>query len=95
MTAVVDGLEHTPTRPGWWCAACGDDWPCAVAKVQLAEQFAGARSALVIYLAVCQWEAIDDATLSPRGGIRIVNNMRERFVGWTDALERNGRSDVE
>ena len=28
-------MLHTPWRPAWDCAACGEPWPCAAAKAEL------------------------------------------------------------
>ncbi len=93
MKTVITETEHTPTRPGWWCAMCGADWPCAPAKVELAEKYINDNAALKLYLAQRQWEAIDDATLSP-DGIKIIKQMRERFLGWADALGYKGEPDA-
>ncbi len=90
MNSVTIPPEHTPQRPGWQCAVCGADWPCAPAKVALAEQHVNDKTALTIYLALRYWEAIDDA-LDP-GGIKIITHLRERFVGWTDVLNANGEN---
>jgi hypothetical protein len=92
VTAVVDLLEHTPTRPGWSCSACLKAWPCAPAKVQLSEQYVGNVTALRIYAAQQMWDAIDDSTLTALGPSPY--GLRERFLDWIDALETNGDQDA-
>ncbi len=90
MTTTLVLPEHMPQRPSWRCAVCGFDWPCATAKVALAELYPNDKTALMIYLTLRYWEAIDDS--SGPGGIKLVTHLRERFVGWTDALNGNGET---
>ncbi len=82
--------DHPPQRPGWCCGVCGADWPCAPVKVTLAEQYVHDKTALTMYLALRYWEAIDDS-LRP-GGIKLITHLRERFIGWTDALNGSGET---
>ncbi len=88
MISMDFGPEHVPVRPDWQCAECGADWPCISAKSALAEEYASDRVALLFYLALRQWEAIDDTRSSP-GGIKVIKEMRQRFVSWTDELNWN------
>ncbi|GAA1592774.1 hypothetical protein GCM10009828_017230 [Actinoplanes couchii] len=76
---TVEGrhVEHTCARPSWECRACGLPWPCAPAKVSLAD---GAdRVMLMMYM----WGHLDHAMteLSPRPPAE----MFDRFLSWTDA----------
>lgn len=84
---LTAALDHSPTRPDWRCSACLNEWPCEDAKLRLAAIYASAPTALIIYLAKRQLEAIDDATLNPRSGIKCINSLRRRFVEWTDSPE--------
>jgi hypothetical protein len=73
------GTSHVPRRPRWDCVICRDPWPCAPAKVDLAEEYVQDRLALVLYLALQLTDAIDDmaATEAPE-----VRGLYGRFVGW-------------
>ncbi len=88
MTTELIDPEHLPLRPGWLCAVCSADWPCAAAKAVLTEQYVHNYTALRIYLAQQYWEAIDDS--ARLGGIKIITRLRDRFLGWTDALGSSG-----
>ena len=94
MTAVVDRLGHIPTRPGWWCSACLEAWPCPAAKAQLSEEYGGSITALRVYVAEQMWDAIDDAMLTALGPSPY--SLRERFMDWVDALARGeGQRNAE
>jgi hypothetical protein len=85
---TVVRAEHTPTRPGWRCAACLEQWPCPPAKTDLAEEYRGQLTALRIYIAGQLWNAIDDAMLTDLGPSPC--GLRERFLDWVDRLDRGG-----
>jgi hypothetical protein len=80
--AVV--LSQSPLdRPGFvdpaQRVACFQPWPCIDAKHTLYAEFAGRRTALVLYLASC----LDDTSLqltSPDGPTPA--ELQKRFLGW-------------
>ena len=83
---LVARTEHVYARPSWDCAVCGQAWPCAIAKVELLEQYGRSRTALSIYLASCLHDAIDDA--AAHGG-RCPADLYDLMLGWIPA--RQGR----
>ncbi|XVU23085.1 hypothetical protein ACQPZJ_38365 [Actinoplanes sp. CA-054009] len=74
--------EHVGSRPAWECVVCGQDWPCASAKVELAEEYRGQQPALVFFLGSCMLSAIDDCAA---GGAPAPSDLYERFLGWASA----------
>ena len=48
--------EHVAARPTWDCLVCEQPWPCAIAKVELSEQYT--PTSLNLFLASCWFEAI-------------------------------------
>lgn len=52
---------HRAGRPAWDCLVCHQPWPCAPAKVELAEEFANDRVSGTIYLAMSLHDAINDS----------------------------------
>jgi hypothetical protein len=78
---LIPRTEHDAGRPGWDCRVCGDPWPCASAKVDLVQQFAGGRTMLILFLSSCMVEAIDD--LRCTGGSPA--QLYDRFLGWVHA----------
>ena len=77
QTALV--VSHVPLRPGFDCARCGQPWPCAPAKVELAEQYHGNTLSLGHYLSVEMADAMQHA-VDPGWGR--VDNLYDRFLGW-------------
>lgn len=75
--AQESSAEHIPERPTWRCGACGREWPCANARAVLGAEFVTCRTALLVYLAICQVDAIRD--LSPGG---LPPDLYGRFIGW-------------
>lgn len=78
---LVPRTEHQGARPGWDCKVCGGPWPCAVAKVELAEQYRGFPRGLVQFLGSCMLEAIDDWDAGSGGPPA---DLHGRFLGWVD-----------
>jgi len=85
---------HPPSRPSWNCVACKEPWPCATAKVDMAEEFASDQLSLAMYLNLQMLDAIDDfaATRAP-----MPRDLFDRFLGWFRTLPaaaeiRKGRS---
>ncbi|MET8147605.1 hypothetical protein ACIBSW_06730 [Actinoplanes sp. NPDC049668] len=78
---LVPRTEHQGIRPGWDCKVCGESWPCAVAKVELAEQYQKFPTGLAVYLGSCLIEAIDDCAAGTGG---LPPDLYGRFIGWTD-----------
>jgi len=81
---MTDLTEHTPARPGWRCSACGDEWPCAPAKVRLSDEYRLDTSRLLTHLARQMWEAFDDGLTDDRS-VAVPLGLRERFLGWVCA----------
>lgn len=79
---------HRAGRPGWDCAICHLPWPCAPAKVALAEEFENDRVSGTIYLALSMHEAINDS-IHPAGPVPA--EMWNRFLGWYVALRLRRR----
>ncbi|KUL39304.1 hypothetical protein ADL15_09940 [Actinoplanes awajinensis subsp. mycoplanecinus] len=78
---LVPRTDHQGERPSWDCKVCGRPWPCAVAKVELAEQYQRFPHGLVVYLSSCLIDAIDDWAAVPGG---LPPDLYERFLGWSD-----------
>lgn len=70
---------HCAVRPVWDCITCGQPWPCAPAKVLLAEEYVDDRSALLVYLASCMLDALDDSFrhCGPEPA-----RLYDRMLGW-------------
>ena len=76
-------VEHTASRPTWTCGACGGEWPCAPAKVQLSEEYGDDEGALLVYLGQCMWDAFDDGVCAPyQRSCPVPPALRERFIDW-------------
>ncbi|GGN96240.1 hypothetical protein GCM10010112_87330 [Actinoplanes lobatus] len=78
---LVPRTDHQGERPTWNCKVCGWPWPCAVAKVELAEQYQRFPRGLVVLLGSYMIEAVDDWA----AGRRTPPDLYERFLGWIDA----------
>lgn len=78
MTGSV-AIEHIAARPSWDCAACGQTWPCANAKVDLLQEFRDHTTALAVYLAGCMHDAACDLTAH---GEPTPADLYSRFLGW-------------
>ncbi|GAB1641737.1 hypothetical protein KRMM14A1259_21600 [Krasilnikovia sp. MM14-A1259] len=76
---LMPRTDHQAERPSWDCRTCGRAWPCAAAKVELAEQYQGFPTGLTVYLASCLVEAIDDRAA---GTDRAAADLYDRFLGW-------------
>ncbi|GIF44644.1 hypothetical protein [Actinoplanes xinjiangensis] len=57
---LVPRTPHQPDRPTWDYLACGEPWPCALGKAELAEQGAVHRRSLRLYLESCAIDMIDN-----------------------------------
>ncbi len=77
--ADVAQTWHLPRRPSWDCACCQQPWPCAPAKVDMAEEFVDNRISLVLYLSGQMTDAVNDylATKQP-----MPPDLYDRFLGW-------------
>ncbi|WP_433790968.1 hypothetical protein [Actinoplanes sp. CA-252034] len=82
---LVPRTEHVGERPSWDCRVCGGPWPCATAKVELAEQYRSFPHGLAIFLGSCMLEAIDDLAARTGGPPA---DLYERFLGWADSGAR-------
>ena len=67
---------HCAVRPGWTCASCGLPWPCVTRRRQLAAEYLGARTSLMVYLAACFVEACQDMPQTTAG------DLYDRFLLW-------------
>ncbi|MFY1699353.1 hypothetical protein [Solwaraspora sp. WMMA2101] len=73
--ADSSGGGHVAVRPSWSCAGCGEAWPCAVARVELAGVFGPV--ALATYAVERMTEAafdLPDVTAA---------ELFDRFLVWT------------
>jgi hypothetical protein len=68
--------EHIPKRPLWDCRICGREWPCAPAKVRLAEETGGG-----VTLSVLLWTYFEDFAIDVGPGPLAV--AYQRFIGWS------------
>lgn len=66
-----------PSRPSWDCLGCGQPWPCAPAKVRLAEEYGRQRVNLSAFMA----RQLHDALPELSGVSSMV--LHERFLWWT------------
>jgi hypothetical protein len=84
---LVPRTEHLAERPSWYCRVCEQPWPCAVAKVDLAEQFARRPTELTLYMSANMYEAIEDMRAASRGSPA---GLSERFLHWVGPLVSAG-----
>jgi hypothetical protein len=82
IPVLVPRTEHQGSRPEWDCKVCDEPWPCAVAKVELAEQYQRFPHGLAVFLGSCMLEAIDDWATGAGGPPA---DLYERFLGWTNS----------
>ncbi|GGN47060.1 hypothetical protein FHR83_007489 [Actinoplanes campanulatus] len=81
---LIPRTEHQGERPAWDCVVCGKPWPCAIAKVELVEQYQRFKNGLAIYLGSCLIDAIDDWAAGSGGP---PPDLHERFLGWSNEPE--------
>ncbi|WP_433459674.1 hypothetical protein [Micromonospora sp. CA-248212] len=79
--AALDGRLadfHVPRRPEWTCRSCEQDtpWPCAPARVRLAEAYGRDRIGLSMYVGSLHAVAVIELPAIPAG------ELYERFVSW-------------
>jgi hypothetical protein len=82
---LIPRTGHQPERPSWDCRACAEPWPCAVAKVELAEQYHRFPQGLFLYLTSCLIDIIDDRS-GCRKNVGGESRLYDRLVSWADAL---------
>ena len=87
MTTTMQRTEHHSGRPSWDCRACGMPWPCANAKVDLAQEFQNFPSVLAIYMSAQMHDALNDLTAH---GEPPPLDLYERFLAWVSRM----RNDV-
>lgn len=66
---------HLAHRPEWFCLACGDPWPCLVARAVLRDEYHLDRQRSV--MAAFLEQAVVDLPDQGRGA------LFARFLGWT------------
>jgi hypothetical protein len=54
-------------------------WPCAPAKVDLAEEYVEERLGLILYLTIQMLDAIDDSAANK---VPDPADLHDRFLGW-------------
>ncbi len=81
----MTGAEHMAARPSWDCSACDQPWPCANAKTNMLDEYAGNLTALTVYLAGCFQDATHELTSHGRSA---PVDLYERFLGWMPASSR-------
>ncbi|BEL06392.1 hypothetical protein Q0Z83_045830 [Actinoplanes sichuanensis] len=93
---LVPRTDHQAERPLWDCTTCGEPWPCAVAKVELVEQYRDFPHGLAVLLGSFLVEAIDDWAAATSGPPA---DLYERFLGWSKPSSaprrtRTGRPEI-
>jgi hypothetical protein len=83
LLMLVPRTEHVAARPTWDCLVYEQPWPCAVAKVELAEQYTS--MSLGLFLASCMIEAIEQLIDSDAA---IPKDLHDRFLGWVAGAKR-------
>ncbi len=83
---LVPRTPHQPDRPTWDCLACGEPWPCAPGKAELAEQSAVHRPSLRLYLESCMIDMIDDLADGQHVSGRD-DAIYNRILGWLNASQ--------
>ena len=83
-TPLISLDQHIALRPGFDCGSCGQPWPCAPAKVRLAEEYVKDKLSLRLYLNLMCFEAISEAIKDHDW--KKVDDLYERFVGWAEVL---------
>ena len=79
MTGEEPPPEHLPFRPSWDCVACGNPWPCAIAKETMLTEFREYPSVLAIYMSGRFTDAFEDLTAS---GAQAPPDLYDRFLCW-------------
>ncbi|GIJ36617.1 hypothetical protein [Micromonospora sediminimaris] len=74
--------EHLPMRPLWLCRRCGQPWPCGAAKLALVAEYRDMSVSLILYLASCLHDAIDDLHRLNPSVTGNAADMYDRFLGW-------------
>jgi hypothetical protein len=72
-------MTHDYERVTWDCGTCGEQWPCAPAKVELAEQHPDPIDLEIHMLRLMKVASIE-LPLSACG----YPELRDRFVTWTE-----------
>jgi hypothetical protein len=83
------GSEHLPVRPSWDCAACGNPWPCAIAKEAMLTEFREHPSVLTIYMSARLNDAFEDLTADGR---QAPPDLYDRFLCWI-VITPEGRAE--
>lgn len=73
--AEVFEPQHIEERPSWNCRACGEPWPCEIARKELAAELSPTRLRLHLWMRM-EIAAADELGPSPK-------EMFRRFFGWT------------
>jgi hypothetical protein len=84
---AVNELAHAALRPSFECAKCGQPWPCAPAKVEMAEEYQDDIFGMGYFLGLQMADAMDQATHNHAWGR--VDNLYDRFLGWVPKGEGN------
>lgn len=87
-SAIEPRTWHRADQPSWDCVICHQPWPCAPAKVELAEEYLNDHVSGTVYLAMCMHDAINDSFY--RTGPEPAE-LWHRFLGWYVALGRSAR----
>ena len=66
---------HLPLRATWVCT-CGEPWPCEPVRVGLLDEYAEARSALIMLMLATFAEAVHDLPDARAG------DLFDRFLAW-------------
>ena len=90
MTGEEPPSEHLPVRPSWDCVACGNPWPCAIAKETMLSEFRQYPSVLAIYMSGRFTDAFEDLTAS---GAQAPPDLYDRFLCWIVTTPRASSED--
>jgi hypothetical protein len=80
---------HHAERPSWACTGCGEQWPCAIARLILWDEYVGEGYAttLRVVMACYLYQATTDLGRAAPG------ELFDRFLRWViESENRQGRA---
>lgn len=88
---------HTPIRPLWICRTDAQPWPCAQARLALADEYRGRPVDLCVYLGLSLARATRDLHQLNPPESPLPEALHARFIGWVPIRRRprvSGRRSV-
>ncbi|MFG1678394.1 hypothetical protein [Micromonospora sp. NPDC049282] len=73
---------HLPVRPIWLCRCCAQPWPCGVARLALAAEYADDRVGLSVYLCGQLYDAATDLHRLNPNDAPSPQALFARFIAW-------------